>query len=641
MILIDHMTSLGFDDARLKFGLRTAFAACLALLLAWLLGLEHPQWSGMTVWAASQPLRGQLLEKSFFRALGTLVGVIAGVALVVVSRGNSAILVVGLSLWIGLCAGLGNVQRGFVSYGTMLAGYSAAMVALLDTDHPDHIVALGLDRLFTVLVGVLVALVIGWLLTPQRAEQAVAERVRRLSARVLDDIAKRLAGTPAKLAEEQQAILSEMAAIEETLDPHSAGSLRSRQAVRAIRSLLTSQVAALLWLRGATVPPLHSDVSAALGEAARALATPTQNAAAIAAMEKAADLATSPSLREVILTMETALRDQLGLATSDSERPQTRQPMILHRDWVGAREALIRAAGSMLVVGALWLVTSFSAGAFLLLGTAIMMSIFSTFDNPTQTMRFVILGQVLGAAGALACRWLVWPFADSIAAQVFLIMPFVLVGALLFSHRRTTTSSFDYNMVMLLLLKPAFPPIETFAESLGIAAAVITGPSVAYLAYRLIFPVTARRRMDTLIAMMVHELQDMAASTDAATNRAVWRARLYYRLLRLVRWTEKTGDKKLSVTDGSLAVLQVGSAILRIQDLLRQPGIGAGTTRALTAVLRRMRTVGREPDRARRALDLAAARLKRDGCSEAEQVYGTARALAASLTFFHRAARNT
>ena len=51
----------------------------------------------------------------------------------------------------------GNVLRGFVAYGTILAGYTAAMVALLDTAHPDHVLALGTDRLLTVLTGVATA----------------------------------------------------------------------------------------------------------------------------------------------------------------------------------------------------------------------------------------------------------------------------------------------------------------------------------------------------------------------------------------------------------------------------------------------------------------------------------------------------
>lgn len=644
MTLTDRLTGWGLDVGRLTFGLRTAFAACLALLAAWLIGLEHPQWSAMTVWAASQPLRGQLIEKSLFRALGTMVGAIVGVALVVVAGDRLYIVVIGLSLWIGFCAGLGNIQRGFLAYGSMLAGYSAAMVALLDSHHPDHIVALGLDRLSTVLIGVLTALLVGLLLTPKQGEQPLAERVRLLTARMLEDMARQLAGTPANIAEEQSVILAEMAAIEETLDPHSAGSLRSRKMVRAIRALLTAQVAALLWLRGTAAATAQHDVGAALGDAARQLATPAQDAtqrrghdqAAIAAIERAADLATSPALRAVIQPIETALRGQLGLTATDAERPQTHHLVILHRDWVGAREAFIRAAGSLMVVGVLWLATGLNEGAFLLLGLAIMTSIFSTFDNPARMMPFVFTGQALGAAMALACNWLIWPSAGSGLAMVLLVMPFVFAGALLFAHRRTTAISFDYNMVLLLLLHPAFPLTGRFTASLDAALAVVAGPAVAYFVYRLIFPATEGRRMNTLIAMMVRELQNMAGA-DNAKSRRVWRARLYHRLLRLVRWAEKTDDKKFLVIDGSLAVLQVGSAVLHIQDLLRRDGIGVGSKRALIAVLRRIRHIGRQPERAGRALMLAAARLKRDGCTETEQIEGAAIALTGCRDFLNRA----
>src|SRR5256885_5273139 len=72
--------------------------------------------------------------------------------------GNLLWLVLGLAVWLGLCAGVGNLQRSFVAYGTMLSGYSAAMVALLDFAHPDQVFALGWDRLFTALTRVFAAL---------------------------------------------------------------------------------------------------------------------------------------------------------------------------------------------------------------------------------------------------------------------------------------------------------------------------------------------------------------------------------------------------------------------------------------------------------------------------------------------------
>ncbi|MGQ3030354.1 MAG: FUSC family protein, partial [Ferrovibrionaceae bacterium] len=238
------LSRLGFDPARLGFALRTALAACAALVVAWALGLQHPQWSAMTVWAAAQPVRGLLIEKGLFRALGTAVGVLVGIGLVVATGGQPVPMITGLSLWIGLCAGLGNLLRGFSSYGSILAGYSAAMVALLDTPHPDQILGLGLDRFLTVMTGVLVAVLVGLVFTPQAAESDVAGRIRRLVARCLRDFAARLRGAAADTAA-RRALLSELAAVDDLLDTHGAGSLRLRRAAPGLRGLVVAQVALL------------------------------------------------------------------------------------------------------------------------------------------------------------------------------------------------------------------------------------------------------------------------------------------------------------------------------------------------------------------------------------------------------------
>src|SRR5690606_15824038 len=100
-VITPWLARRGFDVARMEFGLRTALASCLALVVAWLMGLEHPQWAAMTVWAVSQPVRGMLVEKSLFRALGTLAGTLFGVVLVVTAGNNLPLLVFSLSLWIG------------------------------------------------------------------------------------------------------------------------------------------------------------------------------------------------------------------------------------------------------------------------------------------------------------------------------------------------------------------------------------------------------------------------------------------------------------------------------------------------------------------------------------------------------------
>ena len=128
--------------------------------------------------------------------------------------------------------------------------------------------------------------------------------------------------------------------------------------------------------------------------------------------------------------------------------------MVLHSDWLGARRAMLRASAAIAIVGLLWVASGWSGGAYMLLGMSIMLTVFSGFENPSATMRHVTLGQAMGVLVALACQWLVWPFASSQAGLVWLMLPFVFVGALLFSHQRTALSGYDCNMVLLLLLQP-------------------------------------------------------------------------------------------------------------------------------------------------------------------------------------------
>ncbi len=638
MSLAATLTRAGFDLARLRFAAPTAVAACLALALAAVLGLEHPQWAAMTVWAASQPSRGQLLEKSFWRFAGTVSGTLAGVFLVSASIDRPWLLVAGLSAWIGACAGIGNIQRGFVSYGTMLAGYSAAMVALLDAAHPEHVVLLGADRLATVLTGVGVALVVGLIVAPAGREQPIVARVDAIAAEFLRALAARVHPAHDRRVAAAARALSVIAEIDEGLDPHGAGSLRSRRLVRAVRGRLVALVAGLLWLHAPSVEVLPDDLAEALDAAAGRLEDPARPAGRDADLDRALDRALGlaagrPRLLEILGPLFAALSDRPDPDDAGGRSASAGPLVVLHRDWVGAREASVRSVATMVLVGTFWLTTGWSGGPFLLLGTAIMTSLFSTFDNPAQFMRNVFFGQVLGALGALACRWFVWPLVDGEIGRIVTLMPFVLLGVAVFAHRRTQLAGFDYNMVVLLLSQPIDPPSGTVLHSLAVAAAVASAPIAGWFAYRLVYPVGPRRRLETLVAGMVHDLRAMARSTRRPVDRAVWRSRLYHRLLRSIRWAEKAGGRPLSISEGGLAVLDLGSAILRMRDIAAEPGLAPSVGRVLRVALDRVAGIDEAPDRLARTIRTAAARLDRaDRAEDAARLR-----LAASGLLDHRA----
>jgi uncharacterized membrane protein YccC len=639
--LMNAVTRCGFDVSRLRFALRTALACSLAVFMAWVLGLEHPQWSGMTVWIASQPIRRHLIEKGIFRVAGTISGTLVGITLVALSNGEILVLIVGLAIWSGLCAGVGNVQHGFVSYGTILAGYSAAMVALLGSPHPENIMALGLDRVLTVLTGVAVALFAGWYFADRSSEDLLTGSLRQLSGRVLRHIAAHLRSGPALSTTAEHALLAEMAALEESLDRQGAGSWRSKRSIHAIRALLSSHVSLLLWLQGTQTLKTSNDLPLRLEKAAHALETG-------GSFEKVRDILALPEdYPEQLLALMRPLIDGFAAVLPDQQQSLDDHPkaarrvhlVILHRDWVGARHALIRAGGGMLLVGLVWWWTGWDAAAYMLLGTAVMITLFSPFENPARTMHAVIAGQVMGVAGALICRWLAWTLATSEAQLIILMVPFILLGAFVISHRRTTASGFDYNMVMLLLLQPAYPLDGTLNQSLAKAAAVLCAPLFAFAAYRLVYPTDAQRRMETLMGMMVHELQDMTGAPNALQHRNVWRARLYHRLMRLVALGKKSGDRNVSAIEGGLAVLTLGTTIFRIQELLERPSSTPHLRRRLHTLLKRMTRLREHPERVVLALRRTAAVLSRHAPAEATLFDDASRHLADNLRLFGKNAK--
>lgn len=139
----------------LIFSLHTTTAALLALVIAQMQGLHHPWWAAMTVWLVAQPTRGLLIERIGVRLIGTVVGAMAGGLLLTVFFDQHHWLMLALAAWIAACAGYGNLFRHFRNYGFVLAGYTAAIVALFGIQDAVLDVDLALGRIYCTVIGVL------------------------------------------------------------------------------------------------------------------------------------------------------------------------------------------------------------------------------------------------------------------------------------------------------------------------------------------------------------------------------------------------------------------------------------------------------------------------------------------------------
>lgn len=597
------ISRFGFQPRQFYYTLRTAIGACCALFLAWALGLEHPQWAAMSVWIASQPTRGMLLEKGLFRMLGTALGCLFGIGLVLASHNQPWMLVIGLALWVSTCAGIGNILRGYASYGAILAGYSAALVALINTAHPEQIMAVGVDRFATVLVGISVALLIGCIFNPVRQADVLRDRVHMLTVRLLRDLAASLNGTLHAPTAEHRALLSEIALIEEGLDPHASGSLRSRNVARTLRQLLVAQVSVVLWMGSGCSAVYPRAVANALIDSATGLARSAGDAAVLDPLRHALSLVPEDApLADVLQRLQAALQQALALEPEQEPLLRAFESHPMHRDWVGMGQVALRVLVVMLLVGGFWVITGWKPGAYILLGSSVMLSLFSTFDNPALMMRPVIIGSALGLTAALFCRWLLWPAAGSQLELLYLLIPLILIGAPILAHPRTAPIGLDYNLILLIMLQPSYPLKGEFSTSLMSGIAMLAAPCLAMLAYRWIFRQGLAQRAQMIKRMMLSELEGMAADPKVISHRSIWQARLYHRLIRLVRLSDKAGGSDATTLDYCLTILQMGTLVIHLHTHADALTTQAASRRVMQSTLLRLSRLRSNPQQALNAL---------------------------------------
>lgn len=269
----------------------------------------------------------------------------------------------------------------------------------------------------------------------------------------------------------------------------------------------------------------------------------------------------------------------------------------------------------LIAVGLFWHLTGWTAGPFLMLGSAIMISLFSTFDSPSLTMRYVLPGSAIGAVIAVGWRLVVWPAADSLAMAVVLVMPVILIGALFMAHRRTIRMAMDICMVSLLCLQPVFPLPEVNGALLQMVSAVVIAPLVALIAYGVVLPTTPRLRRQALRQAIFDELSLLVRIRHVKPM--VWRARLYHRLIKLHRWSEQVpgagGETSRLWAAEALAMTAQGQIVLRLRDGLEKTVLPETSQRRLILVLRRIQRLSKNQNsRSLNALERALRRASED-----------------------------
>lgn len=557
----------GFMPGAVGFAVRLTLALLLAYLIAFAIQLDTASSAGLCVAIVAQATPGMTLSKAKYRAIGTLVGGVAGVAFVAMFPQDRTMLLAAFALWLGACTFIAAVLRDFRSYGAVLCGYTVGVIAVGSIDAPSGVLLAALNRVAAILIGIASMAVVNLLLSgPAAYERLVTSLQQRLSeAEGLALSALRGEALPAEPlpAQVAAAILALRTEATYAATELTGGKVRSAGAMAAIAGLLGMLSATRALETGQSRDPA---TRRALDDAAQRLA----------GNQPPAPLDTLPADPHAAMMLDRAnellqqrMMVQAGLLQlQEGDRPaaQTAVPVCrlpVYRDWIGAG---LSAARTVLAVGlgGLFCVASGWPGTTLLL---VQFSAFTALlgmqPNPTAAAVNIGMGLPGGALAAGVIGFLLLPQASGFVPFALALAPFAFAFGLAGQHPATARFGPGLLLYLTLLLSPANTESFDFAAFLNTVMIQIVALLFMLLAFRLILPVSPLRRLFRAADSIGQALRRAMESRPPHHDRIAARSLRVDRLAQAQVWLGRVTPSRRAVLTRLSAFSELASALRR------------------------------------------------------------------------------
>ncbi|CDX12074.1 Fusaric acid resistance protein conserved region [Mesorhizobium sp. ORS 3324] len=598
------------------FALRTVSAGLIALLAAYTLKLDHPQWAMMTVFIVAQPVAGMVLAKGFYRLLGTLVGGVAAIGITSLFGTNPWLLVTGLALWIGVCTLVSSLLRNPEAYGAALAGYTAMIISLPAFGQPHLVVDLAIARCAEIVIGIVCAGVTSRLILPKLAADAIISRLKRSILDLADYASGAFSGSdPASLAALQRKLITDAQTLAEMrtyarLEAPSFAT-RAHPVRRTIGQLLWALSAARALHthaapKNATLIPVRSDLQAFVGDVSAtpgalddtgpwvarldAIATKAQEAPAtpaepgedrvgtITRLTIAADFA--EALKQVMRGLD-ALRSPVSKPSRERRQPA----LVVHRDFHAAWRNAVRAALATLLVAAFWLTTKWSETAGTVILVAVVSSLFAARPDPVQSAWGFFTGTLLALPFAFLVGQVALPVLPGFGWFMLFVVPIMVPAALGMANPRHVGVATAFAINFLAFLSPhqlmTYDPGPFFAGS----ASILVGILIAIGVFIVVLPANPWVTVERILQAMREDLARLCLH-ERIPRRSAFESLAYDRINQLMPQLQRTGRKGDPILGGSIAAVTVGLEVLRLRNAQLNSAIPRETVESIGNFLR-------------------------------------------------------
>jgi len=523
-----------------------ALAACfLALGIAMKLDLPQPRTAMTTVFIVMQPQSGAVFAKSFYRICGTLVGLVVMLALIGLFAQQPELFILSTAIWVGICTAGAARNRNFRSYGFVLAGYTASLIGIPASQHPDGAFLSALTRVAEVVVGIVCAGAVSGLVFPQFAGMQMRSTVRARFSAFVEYVSASLAGRNdrAQIEATNARFVADIVGFEAArsiavFEGHYSR-MRSGRLARLNSEFMTAstrfhalhQLMNRLHASGtpgaaiaiAALEPYFREIAPLLAKSGEPVLTATDAAHAAAQLDayKAelpkrvratrCELETQPDAP--LLDFDTAAEllyrfiDDLhayaatyaSLVVDTHERERWIERYEPKTNAIAAGVAGLRAAIVMVVVGAFWIATAWPSGATLTLNAATTSALVASTPDPKRSAFQMAGGTVLATLMGMIAVFGVYPHIDGFALLCAALTPFLLLGVFMTTRPALAGYGVGYCIFFSFLAGPDnvmhYDPSAFMNDALAlvlsmlvssVAFAVLLPPSTPWLRNRLL-----------------------------------------------------------------------------------------------------------------------------------------------------------
>ncbi|MGI4813569.1 MAG: FUSC family protein [Janthinobacterium lividum] len=637
------------------FSVRTFAAAMLALYLALRLDLPRPYWAMASVYVVSNPFLGATRSKALYRALGTVIGAVAAIALVPPLAEMPLVLSLVISVWAGVLLYISLFDRSARSYVFMLSAYSLPLIALPAVSDPLTVFDIAVARTEEILLGIVCASVVASIAFPVRLAPMLAERTLAwfgdAALYMSEALAMRPQG-PVVVAARQRLIITinglELLISQLAYDGQSAVLIRSARELRGrmalMLPLISSLADVLLTLRNRLGGTLPADFEALLGQVS-----------AWVQKRDASSQARGAELRHALLALEPAASDErewsevllssaiwrlvdlvdlwedcawLQAAIARDRVLDNWTPAFRHWRLEGRARYYDRgmflfsaalAALATFVASCLWIFMGWADGAGAVTLVAVACCFFAALDEPAPMLRSFFIWTSFSVVVSGLYLFAVLPNVHEFEMLILLFAaPFIIVGALIPQPRfALATMLVSVNTATFISVQSTYS--ADFFSFINGNVAALAGLTFALVWTLVTRPFGAELSVRRLVKASWEDLVATASPLIAVDERGV-ASRMLDRLMQLLPRLSVAEEGNRSVSDG-FRDLRVGLNTLDLQQELARMSEGTrdatlhvleGVAEHFRECLARRRRVS-APDTLRAQIDAAIGAASRSG----------------------------